>query len=206
MTVLPEILDKLEKLTLHHDQNDFSIEFSALGYRLSNRIMYRYKLGGYDAEWREVPVTENKVLYSNLDYSIYDFELQYSTDNGQTWNPVSKKLQIEVLPPWWLSSWAKITYLIFTFSLVLFIFYLYVQELNMKHKISLHDMEKQKDEENHQLKLQFFMNISHEFKTPLTLILSSVERMEDEFSRTVGQVPQKFRSHSIRYLEMQTDC
>lgn len=77
--------------------------------------MYRYKLGGYDAEWREVPVTENKVLYSNLDYSIYDFELQYSTDNGQTWNPVSKKLQIEVLPPWWLSSWAKITYLIFTF-------------------------------------------------------------------------------------------
>ena len=193
VTVLPEILDKLEKLTLHHDQNDFSIEFSALGYRLSNRIMYRYKLGGYDAEWREVPVTENKVLYSNLDYSIYDFELQYSTDNGQTWNPVSKKLQIEVLPPWWLSSWAKITYLIFTFSLVLFIFYLYVQELNMKHKISLHDMEKQKDEENHQLKLQFFMNISHEFKTPLTLILSSVERMEDEFSRTVGQVPQKIQ-------------
>ena len=54
-------------------------------------------------------------------------------------------------------------------------------------------MEKQKDEENHQLKLQFFMNISHEFKTPLTLILSSVERMEDEFSRTVGQVPQKIQ-------------
>ena len=111
-----------------------------------------------------------------------------------------------MLPPWWLSSWAKITYLIFTFSLVLFIFYLYVQELNMKHKISLHDMEKQKDEENHQLKLQFFMNISHEFKTPLTLILSSVERMEDELAGQSGRCHRKFRSHSIRYLEMQTDC
>lgn len=191
--VLPEILDKLNKLTLHHDQNDFSIEFSALGYKLSNRIMYRYKLDGYDTDWRKVPVSENKVLYSNLDYATYNFVLQYSTDNGQTWNSVGKTLQIEVLPPWWLSPWAKITYLIVGFSLVLFIFYLYVQELNMKHKISLHEMEKQKDEENHQLKLQFFMNISHEFKTPLTLILSSVERMEDEFSRTLGEVPQKIQ-------------
>lgn len=193
VVVLPEILDKLNKLTLHHDQNDFSIEFSALGYKLSNRIMYRYKLDGYDADWRKVPVSENRVLYSNLDYATYNFILQYSVDNGQTWNSTEKILQIEILPPWWLSSWAKITYLIVGFSLVLFIFYLYVQELNMKHKISLHEMEKQKDEENHQLKLQFFMNISHEFKTPLTLILSSVERMEDEFSRTLGEVPQKIQ-------------
>ena len=180
VVTLPMAIDKLDKLELHHDQNDFAIEFSALGYNLSNRIVYRYRLKGYESDWRVVSVSTNSVLYSNLDYNTYTFELMYSTDNGQTWNEDIKSLIIDILPPWWLSPWAKITYLVLIASLIMCFFYLYVKELNMKHKISLHEIEKKKDEENHQLKLQFFMNISHEFKTPLTIIISSIERMERE--------------------------
>lgn len=187
VVTLPVAIDKLDKLVLHHDQNDFSIEFSALGYNLSNRIVYRYRLKGYESEWRVVPVSSNSVLYSNLDYDTYKFELMYSTDNGQTWNDTVKSLTIEILPPWWLSAWAKITYLVLIASLIICFFYLYVKELNMKHKISLHEIEKKKDEENHQLKLQFFMNISHEFKTPLTIILSSIEKMERDIQN--AQMP-----------------
>lgn len=207
---LPVAIDKLDKLVLHHDQNDFSIEFSALGYNLSNRIVYRYRLKGYESNWRVVPVSTNSVLYSNLDYDTYKFELMYSTNNGQTWNDTVKTLTIDILPPWWLSSWAKITYLVITVSLIAMFFYLYVKELNMKHKISLHDIEKKKDEENHQLKLQFFMNISHEFKTPLTIIISSIERLEREIqgiqvSHTVGDSLKSISRNANRLLSLITE-
>lgn len=210
VVTLPMAIDKLDKLVLHHDQNDFSIEFSALGYNLSNRIVYRYRLKGYESEWRVVPVSSNSVLYSNLDYDTYKFELMYSTDNGQTWNDSVKTLSIEILPPWWLSAWAKITYLVLIASLVICFFYLYVKELNMKHKISLHEIEKKKDEENHQLKLQFFMNISHEFKTPLTIIISSIERMEKEMqsvkiSQTVSDSLKSISRNANRLLSLITE-
>ena len=210
VVTLPMAIDKLDKLVLHHDQNDFSIEFSALGYNLSNRIVYRYRLKGYESEWRVVPVSSNSVLYSNLDYDTYRFELMYSTDNGQTWNDTVKALSIEILPPWWLSAWAKITYLVLIASLVICFFYLYVKELNMKHKISLHEVEKKKDEENHQLKLQFFMNISHEFKTPLTIIISSIERMEREMqnaqiSQTVSDSLKSISRNANRLLSLITE-
>lgn len=210
VVTLPMAIDKLDELVLHHDQNDFSIEFSALGYNLSNRIVYRYRLKGYEPEWRVVPVSSNSVLYSNLDYDTYRFELMYSTDNGQTWNDTVKDLTIKILPPWWLSAWAKITYLVLITSLVICFFYLYVKELNMKHKISLHEVEKKKDEENHQLKLQFFMNISHEFKTPLTIIISSIERMEREMqnaqiSQTVSDSLKSISRNANRLLSLITE-
>lgn len=210
VVTLPIVIDKLDKLVLHHNQNDFSIEFSALGYNLSNRIVYRYRLKGYESEWRVVPVYSNSALYSNLDYDTYNFELMYSTDNGQTWNDTVKTLSIEILPPWWLSAWAKITYLVVIVSLVICFFYLYVKELNMKHKISLHEVEKKKDEENHQLKLQFFMNISHEFKTPLTIIISSIERMEREMqnsqiSQTVSDSLKSISRNANRLLSLITE-
>lgn len=207
---LPVAIDRMDRLVLHHDQNDFSIEFSALGYNLSNRIVYRYRLKGYESEWRVVPVSTNTVLYSNLDYDTYKFELMYSTDNGQTWNDTLKTLTIDILPPWWLSAWAKITYLVLIVSLVICFLYLYVKELNMKHKISLHEIEKKKDEENHQLKLQFFMNISHEFKTPLTIIISSIERMEREMhegriSQSVSDALESISRNANRLLSLITE-
>lgn len=207
---LPVAIDKLDKLVLHHDQNDFSIEFSALGYNLSNRIVYRYRLKGYESDWRVVPVSTNSVLYSNLDYDTYKFELMYSTNNGQTWNDTVKTLTIDILPPWWLSAWAKITYLVITVSLIVIFFYLYVKELNMKHQISLHEIEKKKDEENHQMKLQFFMNISHEFKTPLTIIISSIEKLERDIhgiqlSHSVGDSLKSISRNANRLLSLITE-
>ncbi|WP_417189033.1 hybrid sensor histidine kinase/response regulator transcription factor [Bacteroides sp.] len=175
--VLPKILDQMEQLTLHHDQNNFTLSYAVMGYQLSNRIMYRYRLKGFESAWREVSVKENRASYSNLDYGKYVFQLQASSDGGMTWSKQVKQLTITILPPWWMTATAKIIYLIVILAFIFILFYMYVHELKMKHQIYIRDMEKKKDEENHQMKLQFFMNISHEFKTPLTIILSAVEKL-----------------------------
>lgn len=187
-TLLPEIINHLDEISLHHDQNDFSIEFSLLGYRLSNKIKYRYRLMGYEKDWHVVPVTDHRAYYANLDYSTYTFQLQYSTDNGRTWNSPGKQLMVKVLPPWWLSTWMKVVYFLLLLALVRLVFYIYKQQLSMNHKIAMQELEKAKNEENHQLKLQFFMNVSHEFKTPLTLILSSIENISSHQAKGVSDI------------------
>lgn len=191
--VLPKILDQMNRLTLHHDQNNFTLSYAVMGYQLSNRIMYRYRLKGFESAWREVSVRENRASYSNLDYGKYVFELQASSDGGMTWSKQVKHLAVTVLPPWWLTATAKIIYLIVVLAFIFILFYMYVHELKMKHQIYIRDMEKKKDEENHQMKLQFFMNISHEFKTPLTIILSAVEKLV-----TIDDVQQAYHSSISR--------
>lgn len=191
--VLPKILNQMDKLTLHHDQNNFTLSYAIMGYQLSNRFMYRYRLKGFESAWQEVTVKENKVSYSNLDYGKYVFELQASSDGGLKWSKQVKHLNIVVLPPWWLTATAKIIYIVIFFAFIFILFYMYVHELKMKHQIYIRDIEKKKDEENHQMKLQFFMNISHEFKTPLTIILSAVEKLV-----TVDNVQQAYYSSISR--------
>ena len=175
--VLKKILNETDVLTLRHNQNDFSISFSALNYWTTSKIMYRYRLTGYNNEWQYINGQTNKVFYSNLDYKDYKFEIQVSSDAGTTWNENSKTLEITVLPPWWLSMWAKIIYFVLLVTIAFALILFYSRELKMKHQLEIKDIEEKTKEENHQLKLQFFMNISHEFKTPLTLILSSIEQL-----------------------------
>lgn len=143
---------------------------------------------GYEKDWHVVPVTDHRAYYANLDYSTYTFQLQYSTDNGRTWNSPGKQLMVKVLPPWWLSTWMKVVYFLLLLALVRLVFYIYKQQLSMNHKIAMQELEKAKNEENHQLKLQFFMNVSHEFKTPLTLILSSIENISSHQAKGVSDI------------------
>ena len=175
--VLVEALNETKVLKLRHYENDFGISFSALNYWTTSQIKYRYRLRGLSNDWQYVNGEENKVYFSNLDYDTYTFEIQVSSNGGKNWSGSSKALNIKILPPWWLSFLAKLFYFLILIFVVITIFRFYNREMKMKHKLELKELEETKMEENHQLKLQFFMNISHEFKTPLTLILSSIERM-----------------------------
>lgn len=175
--ILEKTLNETEVLELRYDENDFAISFSALNYWTSSRIKYRYRMVGLNKEWLTIGGTQNKVFYSNLDYNDYTFQIQVSSDGGKTWNENTKSLEITVMPPWWLSIYAKLIYFAILVFIIVTLFRFYNREMEMKHELEIKDIEEKNMEDNHQLKLQFFMNISHEFKTPLTLILSSIERL-----------------------------
>lgn len=177
--VLNRILNETSKLTLNYKQNNFTISFAALGYELSDQIMYRYRLKGFQNDWRILRYINNEVYFSNLPYGSYQLEVELSTDKGYTWQTPGKELEIIVLPPWWLSACAKMVYIIIVVLIVVIAFRQYNKEQNLKKENEIQKILIAQDEEKYQAKMQFFMNASHELKTPLTLILLAAEKLTD---------------------------
>lgn len=175
--VLKEVLDKTTQLTLNHRQNNFTLSFAAMGYDLSGQIMYRYRLKGFQKEWQNLHYTSNEIYFTNLPYSSYELEVQLSTDKGYTWHEPGRKLEITILPPWWLSIWAKIAYVALLVLGAIAAFKQYTKEQNLKKENEIQKILIAQDEEKYQAKMQFFMNASHELKTPLTLILLAAEKL-----------------------------
>lgn len=177
--ILPVVLNKTEHIKLTYKQNNFIISFSALGYNFSDRIMYRYRMIGYDKDWQIVPHSTNKAFYSNLPYGDYRFELQVSTDHGYSWLLQERTFRLSVFPPWWWTVWAKLLYFIIAVLITTVIIYQYNKEQRLKRENHIQELKRINDEEKYQSKMRFFMNISHELKTPLTLIMLAAERMAE---------------------------
>lgn len=175
--VLDKILNETAGLTLNHLQNNFTISFAALGYKLSEQIMYRYRLKGFQDDWRILRHTSNEAYFSNLPYKSYQLEVQLSTDKGYTWQVPGKVLSIEILPPWWLSWWAKLFYVVVVISIFVIAFWQYAKEQTLKRENEIQRILIAQDEEKYEAKMKFFMNASHELKTPLTLILLAAEKL-----------------------------
>lgn len=177
--ILPTILDEVGRIRLTHQQNNFMISFSALGYNLSNRIMYRYRMAGYDKEWQTVSFSTNKAFYSNLPYGDYRFEIQVSADRGVSWMKPGRSLAIVLSPPWWWTGWAKFSYVVLLILIIVLIGYQYNKEQVLKRENHIQELQRMNDEEKYQSKMRFFMNVSHELKTPLTLIMLAADRMAE---------------------------
>ena len=176
--VIDKVLDKTTLIELTHNQNNFSISFAALGYRLSGQIVYRYRLKGFQNEWRVLDYQSNEVYFSNLPYKHYTLEVEMSSDRGNSWNQLGKNLEIHILPPIWLTWWAKALYVMAIAGIVLFLFRQYGKEQELKKENEIQKILMAQDEEKYQSKMKFFMNASHELKTPLTLVMLATEKLQ----------------------------
>ena len=169
--------DYTKKLTLKHDQNHFSLEFSALTYANPSKNKYAYRLEGYDNEWQYTDASSRIANYSNLRSGKYTFYLKGSNENG-LWNDKVDPLVIEILPPPWKTAEA---YLLYTFLIVLIFWLIYRMVRNrmkLRERIRMKVLEQSKAEEINHAKLQFFTNITHEFLTPLTILSASLDELK----------------------------
>jgi signal transduction histidine kinase/ligand-binding sensor domain-containing protein/AraC-like DNA-binding protein len=165
-----------ESITLSHKESAFSLEFTAIDNVNPKENLYAYKLEGFDEEWINTNAEKRYVTYTNLKKGIYYFKVKASNSDG-VWNEEPAVLRIEVLPPWWKTAWAMIIFVFLFMSLLLIFRRFILIRAHLKHEIKMEHMEREKAEEMYQMKLRFFTNISHEFRTPLTLILAPLQKI-----------------------------
>ncbi len=166
--------DDNKGLRLPFDQGTVSIDFLALAYAGSDKISYAYRLDGWDKSWNYVGNIRT-AYYSQLQEGSYTFKVK-ALNAGGRWSDAVSLLHITVLPPWYRSWWAYLIYGLSLCGLVLvYVEYTRYKE-RLKYEIRLAHLENEKEREIAERRLSFFTHISHEFRTPLTLIINPLKQ------------------------------
>jgi signal transduction histidine kinase/ligand-binding sensor domain-containing protein/AraC-like DNA-binding protein len=175
--VLDASLWHAKRLTLRPEENSFTLAFAVQEYGNPSAIRYDYRLEGYEEQWHELPFGASKMVnYARLPWGTYHFQVRAFVHEGQTTGASFKQLTVVVERPWYAQWWAWIIYLLLAaVALQLFIHY-YRQRAHQKRLLERTEHKQQIKE----AKLQLFTAISHEIKTPLTLILSPLRSLMDK--------------------------
>ncbi|MGE4585969.1 MAG: two-component regulator propeller domain-containing protein, partial [Mangrovibacterium sp.] len=187
--------DTLRTLQLKHNENFLSFQFAALDFGSPSKIRYRYKLEPYEENWN-LAGKLNQALYRELAPGDYLFRLRATNSDGLWVNP-ELKLGLTVAPPPWRTGWACLFYLLVAGALFLLVRRILLERIRLKHEV---EYAKRLSEE----KLRFYTSISHEFKTPLALIIGPVEDLlaSADLSPLLQKPLLMIRRNACRLLEL----
>jgi signal transduction histidine kinase/ligand-binding sensor domain-containing protein/DNA-binding response OmpR family regulator len=173
--LLQQSLTQLKSIDLKYKENVFSIEFAALDFAHSPRDKYAYKLEGFNADWLYTDGKLRRATYTNLDPGHYTLKVKVLNNNG-SWSE-EKALRISIAPPFWRSATAYILYALLIAGLLYVIRRITLERMGMRFEVQHQRREAERAYMLDQLKTKFFTNVSHEFRTPLTLVISPLDRI-----------------------------
>lgn len=163
-----------EKITLKDSENDFTIEFVGLNFHNPRKQRYAYKLEGYHENW--IPLLPGQRIAAFASLPAGDYTFMVRADNGDgVWAEEPATLKLSILPPWYKTWWAYTFYVLIAVAALTWYRNVRARQRELQQKITLEQMEKQKEKELSDMKLSFFTNVSHELRTPLTLIINPAE-------------------------------
>ncbi|GAA3557323.1 hybrid sensor histidine kinase/response regulator transcription factor [Snuella lapsa] len=169
------ITDAVEEVVLKYNQNVFNIDFVALSYSQPSKNQYAYKLEGFDADWNYVG-NKTSATYTNLDDGTYLFKVKASNNDG-VWNEKGDAIVVTIRPAPWRTWWAYLIYTLIITGIILQIRKYSLLRIKERNELKQERLEKERIEEVNKMKLQLFTNVSHDFRTPLTLIIGPLERL-----------------------------
>ncbi|MGN6401006.1 MAG: ATP-binding protein, partial [Flavisolibacter sp.] len=173
-------VNELLELKLPYDKNFLSFEFAGLQFSQPGKIQYRYMLNGFDKDWIDAGM-HNLATYTRLPPGKYTLLVNASNTSGR-WSPFIKQLNIRITPPFWATWWAYTFYALIIIVLLRVYWKYHVNHIRLQNKIELEQSKALHLQEVDEMKNRFFDNITHEFRTPLTLILTPIEKLSKDDS------------------------
>ena len=177
MFYLEKSISELDEVIFTHKERVISLEFAALHFSNPDNNVYAYQLVGVDEDWVQKKGPTGTVTYTNLEPGSYTFRVKAANSSG-LWNPKAAELAIEVLPAPWRSAWAYLIYALIFIEIMVFIYQALLQRERLKNDLQFQTIRSKQLHEIDQVKNRFFANISHEFRTPLTLIISPIDKLK----------------------------
>lgn len=173
--ILPKSITESRSVDLKYNENSFSIDFAALNYFNPDKVRYQYKMQGFDKEWINADNKVRKATYTNLDPGDYIFRVRNSDRNG--WNEKQLVLNVHITPPFWKTTWAYMLYVAGIIGALLYVRHEGIRKLRMQFALEKQREEAERMHELDLMKIRFFTNVSHEFRTPLSLIMAPVDKI-----------------------------
>jgi signal transduction histidine kinase/DNA-binding response OmpR family regulator/ligand-binding sensor domain-containing protein len=161
---LHQSIDETKSITLGHNQNSFTFVFSSINFMYPNQVVYNYQLEGFDTEWFVPDGNDKTINYTNINPGKYVFKLRVFNKNTKELLD-EREIAIRINPPFWQSTWAWIIYLILAITLLLFI---------------LNYLNNRMDKKNARDKVQFFIGMAHDIRTPLSLIKAPLSDLSEK--------------------------
>ncbi len=165
---LKEAIEFTKEIELNHTQSTFGFSFVALSYVAPQKNQYAYQLEGFDDDWIFAKNAQS-AKYSNIPPGKYTFRVKATNNNG-IWSKNEATIKITISPPYYKTIWAYLVYVILIILAILYLMILYRNRLNRKQKRRQEIFENEKTKEIYDAKIEFFTNIAHEIRTPLSLI------------------------------------
>ncbi|WP_320017951.1 two-component regulator propeller domain-containing protein [Labilibaculum manganireducens] len=174
--ILKESITSAKSIELKYSMNVFSIDFTALNFFIPSKIKYQYKLDGFNDDWMSLDANRNRVTYTNLSPGDYYFKVKASNNDG-IWNDDYAELHIIVLPPLYATPLAYSIYILLIVGILVYFRYSMLRKERVKFQKEQEQIQANRNHEMDEMKLRFLTNVSHEFRTPLTLILTPLDKL-----------------------------
>ena len=174
--ILNQSLSNTKTITLNHSNNVFTIDFAALHFANPEQNKFAYKMEGFDKNWIQTSASSRSATYTNLDAGTYTFKLKAANYLG-IWNDTPITLTVVILPPLWATWWALLIYCLFAIAFLYYFTRYVLSQLRQRHQLRYEQLEKNQLKKLDSMKTQFFTDISHEFRTPISLIVGPAEEL-----------------------------
>ncbi len=164
-------------VALAHDQNAVGFVVASRYFLNKDRVHFTYQLAGFDGAWLPLDRQTRKAVFTNLDPGSYRFNVRVSAD-GETWSEPYTLASIAISPPFWKTAYAYVAYLVLFAGAILLVRHIERTRQQTRFALQRERQEARQVAELDRMKTRFFTNVSHEFRTPINLILAPIEKLQ----------------------------